>query len=161
MSACPCQSQRAFEECCSPFIEGTRAPARAEELMRARYSAYATGAIDFILATHDPETREGTDREALEEWSRESEWLGLEVLHTEQGEAEQKTGLVEFKAHFTQAGQKHTHHERASFKKRDGHWFFHDGKVLIEPTKRAAEKVGRNDPCPCGSGKKYKKCCLS
>ena len=25
--------------------------------------------------------------------------------------------------------------------------------------RRTAEKVGRNDPCPCGSGKKYKKCC--
>ena len=25
--------------------------------------------------------------------------------------------------------------------------------------KTAAEKVGRNDPCPCGSGKKYKQCC--
>ena len=24
-----------------------------------------------------------------------------------------------------------------------------------------SEKVGRNDPCPCGSGKKYKKCCLA
>jgi preprotein translocase subunit SecA len=28
-----------------------------------------------------------------------------------------------------------------------------------EPIKRSHEKVGRNDPCPCGSGKKYKKCC--
>ena len=28
-----------------------------------------------------------------------------------------------------------------------------------QPKKRAAKKVGRNDPCPCGSGKKYKKCC--
>jgi preprotein translocase subunit SecA len=28
-----------------------------------------------------------------------------------------------------------------------------------EPTKRDPDKVGRNDPCPCGSGKKYKKCC--
>jgi uncharacterized protein YecA (UPF0149 family) len=28
------------------------------------------------------------------------------------------------------------------------------------PAPRAARKVGRNDPCPCGSGKKYKKCCL-
>ncbi|MBI2461799.1 MAG: SEC-C domain-containing protein [Candidatus Rokubacteria bacterium] len=26
--------------------------------------------------------------------------------------------------------------------------------------RRAGQKVGRNDPCPCGSGKKYKKCCL-
>ena len=31
-------------------------------------------------------------------------------------------------------------------------------KVVITP-KRAAARVGRNDPCPCGSGKKYKKCC--
>jgi uncharacterized protein YecA (UPF0149 family) len=28
----------------------------------------------------------------------------------------------------------------------------------IESVRRAAPKVGRNDPCPCGSGKKYKKC---
>ena len=28
-----------------------------------------------------------------------------------------------------------------------------------QPTKRAAPKVGRNDPCPCGSGKKHKNCC--
>jgi preprotein translocase subunit SecA len=29
-----------------------------------------------------------------------------------------------------------------------------------EPRVAAGAKVGRNDPCPCGSGKKYKKCCL-
>ena len=28
-----------------------------------------------------------------------------------------------------------------------------------QPLKTAGKKVGRNDPCPCGSGKKYKKCC--
>ena len=27
------------------------------------------------------------------------------------------------------------------------------------PARRTGPKVGRNDPCPCGSGKKYKKCC--
>jgi len=32
--------------------------------------------------------------------------------------------------------------------------------LLNWPTPQAAEKkVGRNDPCPCGSGKKFKKCC--
>jgi preprotein translocase subunit SecA len=31
----------------------------------------------------------------------------------------------------------------------------------VPPTQRTAPaKVGRNDPCPCGSGKKYKKCCM-
>jgi len=28
-----------------------------------------------------------------------------------------------------------------------------------QPVKRETRKVGRNEPCPCGSGKKYKKCC--
>ncbi len=35
-----------------------------------------------------------------------------------------------------------------------------DEPSLKKPVKRTAEKVQRNDPCPCGSGKKYKKCCM-
>ena len=35
-----------------------------------------------------------------------------------------------------------------------------DGTVKRRPVMRTAKKVGRNDPCPCGSGKKYKNCCL-
>lgn len=35
-----------------------------------------------------------------------------------------------------------------------------DTTATIIPIKRDGPKVGRNDPCPCGSGKKYKKCCL-
>jgi uncharacterized protein YecA (UPF0149 family) len=31
----------------------------------------------------------------------------------------------------------------------------------LDRTKEYGQKVGRNDPCPCGSGKKYKKCCGS
>ncbi len=34
-----------------------------------------------------------------------------------------------------------------------------DGGSSRQPRRRADKKVGRNDPCPCGSGKKYKKCC--
>lgn len=34
-----------------------------------------------------------------------------------------------------------------------------DDSAVKQPKKRTAEKVGRNDPCPCGSGKKYKQCC--
>jgi preprotein translocase subunit SecA len=33
------------------------------------------------------------------------------------------------------------------------------GAAVKQVRKEAADKVGRNDPCPCGSGKKYKKCC--
>ncbi|WDP93026.1 MAG: preprotein translocase subunit SecA [Desulfobacter sp.] len=36
-----------------------------------------------------------------------------------------------------------------------------DDPSAKQPVKRANDKVGRNDPCPCGSGKKYKKCCMN
>ncbi len=36
---------------------------------------------------------------------------------------------------------------------------FYDDDDDDKPYKRESPKVGRNDPCPCGSGKKYKKCC--
>ena len=36
----------------------------------------------------------------------------------------------------------------------------HDGTDVKRPVRKtASQKIGRNDPCPCGSGKKYKKCC--
>jgi preprotein translocase subunit SecA len=44
----------------------------------------------------------------------------------------------------------------------EGEWEDEDDfpEEMAEPYVRAAPKVGRNDPCPCGSGRKYKKCCL-
>ena len=43
-----------------------------------------------------------------------------------------------------------------------GYWLArrHEHATAIEPVRRSEPRVGRNDPCPCGSGKKYKKCCL-
>jgi len=34
------------------------------------------------------------------------------------------------------------------------------GDVRIDPIRNRGQRVGRNDPCPCGSGKKYKMCCM-
>ena len=41
----------------------------------------------------------------------------------------------------------------------DGEWKYVAGNVIPTTVTRVGEKVGRNDSCPCGSGKKYKKCC--
>ena len=38
--------------------------------------------------------------------------------------------------------------------------FFEQRKPVLQSVVRDSPKVGRNDPCPCGSGKKFKKCCL-
>jgi preprotein translocase subunit SecA len=34
------------------------------------------------------------------------------------------------------------------------------GGKKVEPIRNRTQRVGRNDPCPCGSGKKYKNCCM-
>jgi SEC-C motif-containing protein len=54
------------------------------------------------------------------------------------------------------------HHERSVFEKIENRWYFKEGEMMKpKQVRREAPKVGRNDPCPCGSGKKYKKCCCA
>ena len=67
--------------------------------------------------------------------------------------------MVEFLIHFRRDGNDMRHHERASFRREDGHWFYVSGEVNPKGEPRRVVKVGRNEPCPCGSGKKYKACC--
>lgn len=160
MDICPCGSQNKFSECCEPVINGTVPAQTAEKLMRARYSAYATTAVDFILTSTIDEKRNECDEKAIRTWSEQSTWHKLEILSTEKGEPEDSEGMVEFIAHFTEGGVKKSYHEKGTFKKIDGLWLYVDGEIQKpKPYKRPEAKVSRNDPCPCGSGKKFKKCC--
>lgn len=159
MKNCPCGSGKEYKSCCGLYIkEGIKAPT-AEALMRARYSAYAKGEVDFILASHSPKDRGDLSREDIAQWANSSEWQGLEIVSTQQGQEGDSKGIVEFKAHYMQDRARFTHHEKAIFEKDGDQWFFADGHIVNEPQKRESPKVGRNDPCPCGSGKKFKKCC--
>jgi SEC-C motif-containing protein len=160
MAKCDCGSTKEFSSCCEPFLKGDAKPLTAEQLMRARYSAFAHADIDFIEKSTDPSARSSFDRAGTEEWSKRSEWNGLEIVSTDLGGEHDSTGTVEFIARYKFEGVERSHHERSEFKKRDGHWYFLDGKLVQEPV-RVGEKTGRNDPCPCGSGKKYKKCCAA
>ena len=156
----PFRDSTALEAFARPLISGERHPETPAELMASRYVAYSTGAIDYLLETHAPETRHQVDRKATETWSKSSEWRGLEILRTERGGPDDQTGQVEFVARYRRDGVEHTHHELSDFRRIEGRWYFVDGKPIAEPpVRRASPKVGRNDPCPCGSGKKYKKCC--
>jgi SEC-C motif-containing protein len=155
---CPCGTGDAFDACCGRFISGASDPETAEQLMRSRYSAYVVGEVDYVIGSHDPRTQD-LDRAQVERWSKQSQWLGLEVVRTEEGGPDDERGIVEFKARFFDTATR-THHERSSFRKHEGRWVYVNGippDSSNEP--RRTEKVGRNEPCPCGSGKKYKKCC--
>jgi SEC-C motif-containing protein len=176
-SLCPCQSGAECSKCCEPLIDGTAKPKTAEQLMRARYTAYTRGDMEFIKTTMTREAAKDFDLKAAEKWSRDSEWKGLKVLSTEHGQANDKKGTVEFTATYVANGEAIDHHEVAEFRRgTDGSWLFHNGDGHTHkageghhhhnhgpqaPVVREEPKIGRNDPCPCGSGKKYKKCCAA
>jgi SEC-C motif-containing protein len=157
--SCPCGSKKTFAECCGPALSGAAAAATPEALMRSRYTAFVKHDVDYIYKTIAPGQRGDFDRQAVDDWSRNSEWLGLDIIATEKGGPTDETGTVEFAARFKEKGQERRHDELATFVKIDGRWYFEDGKTpSVKPVRNEGPRVGRNDPCPCGSGKKYKKC---
>ncbi len=159
MAECPCGGGD-YGACCEPLIGGVRSPATPEALMRSRYSAFVKGAVDYILETTHPQMRPQLKREAIASWSRKADWLGLDILDAQGGQGGDTSATVEFIARYREKGRKVQHHEVAQFRMWEGAWYFYDG----EPPKtvqmvRNGPKIGRNDPCSCGSGKKFKKCC--
>lgn len=155
MPVCPCGSQRDFEECCSPIIGGAPAPT-AEALMRSRYSAIVKRQLDHVEQTHAPEIRAEFNRAEAERLAQECEWLGLEIRRaTETGD----TAEVEFVLRFRQDGQNLTKKGVSQFRRDQGRWLYVSGTSSQHITQRRVSKVGRNDPCPCNSGKKAKHCC--
>ena len=159
MSDCPCSSQKAFAACCQPYITGNAAAPTAEALMRARYTSYATGAIDFIAKTQAPEGRANFDRQASEKWSKESTWKGLRVVLAKDGGPGDTTGMVRFIAVYSSGGKDFEHEEIATFRKEGTTWLFVNGKTpKLDPHVNTGPTLGRNDPCHCGSKKKFKKC---
>jgi SEC-C motif-containing protein len=159
MNICPCGSGAAYADCCEPLINGSRPAETAEQLMRARYSAYVRVEMDFLFESTHPGHRQGYDQKGTREWAEGAEWEGLEIVATEKGEADDNVGQVEFIARFKDKGGERAHHELADFKREEGRWFFTEGAMVKQKPIRV-DKTGRNDPCPCGSGAKYKKCCL-
>jgi len=160
MEMCPCGSGNEYMRCCRPYIQGDQHAPTAEALMRSRYSAYVTSEIDYLYHTTHPSQRSKFNHKESLAWSREADWKSLEILGAESGGPEDNTGTVEFVALYHEKDKAVKHHEVAEFIKEDGQWYFFDGHApKTVQSIRQGPKVGRNDPCPCGSGRKFKKCC--
>jgi SEC-C motif-containing protein len=127
--------------------------------MRSRYTAYTEHAVDYIINTCIHEEKEAIDEKQTRDWSEKSKWLGLKILQADKGGVLDNEGTVEFEAVYERDGLKDIHHENARFKKQEGKWFYDDGDIVPKTIVRSGPKIGRNEPCPCGSGKKYKHCC--
>lgn len=139
---CPCKSGKDYKECCKAFHTG-EAPKTPLELMRSRYSAYVLTLIDYLIDTDKNTTLD--DKNDIENFSKGVEWLGLKILSY-------KDNMVEFKAYYKLENKISVLYEKSSFIFEDGRWLYNGGEIL-------KAKPDRNETCPCGSGKKFKKCC--
>ncbi len=158
--ACPCGSEITLGQCCLPLIQGKKKASTAEALLRSRYTAFVRGDTDYILSTHHTRTKSDVNREGIEEWSKKSEWLGLQILEQEAGTEKDEQGKIAFHVQYKVEGKLNDHRELSLFEKENGEWRFLDAQAAHPGTLvRAEPKIGRNDPCKCGSGKKFKKCC--
>ena len=155
---CPCGSGRGYTQCCQPVIQGRQPATTAEALMRSRFSAFHQGEADYLISSLHPDFRQGLSADAMIDPA--TRWLKLEILDTEQGNTADTTGKVHFVATFQETdsakGQFGTLEENSNFEQIDGRWYYRDGKVSVKTF-----KAERNVPCPCGSGKKFKRCCGS
>ncbi|MBD2800677.1 YchJ family protein [Xenorhabdus sp. M] len=148
---CPCGSRLDFAHCCNLYIDNNHPTPNAEALMRSRYSAYVTQNTDYLISSWHPDCQAENFRAEIEQSFIGVQWLGLNILETKQGKHNNEA-YVEFSACFLEQGKQDRQliYERSRFLRIDQHWFYIDG---VRP------QLGRNSPCPCGSGKKYKKCC--
>ena len=160
MDQCPCESGKQYEACCGPLISGAQAAATAAALMRSRYTAFVKGEIGYLEHTLHPDHRSDYDPQATRHWADSSQWKKLEIVSVQRGGISDDEGTVEFIATYRQKGITHTHYEVGNFNRQNGIWYYTDGKMVSPGTIcNEGPKTGRNDPCPCGSGRKYKKCC--
>ena len=133
-------------------------PPTAHALMRSRYTAFVLKDVDYLYDTLELSSRKSYDAESVRAWAEGATWHSFTILDQEAGQENDTEGVVEFEARYSIEGVDKLHHERASFVKKNKRWYFNEGAIVrLEPI--CVNKIGRNKPCPCGSGKKYKKCC--
>jgi SEC-C motif-containing protein len=149
---CPCCSGKEYATCCLPILTDHALATTAETLMRSRYTAFVKENTDHLLRTWLAAKRPAT----LNFDDYPVTWLGLVIHDTVLGGKEDNEGQVEFTSTYIENGQLCNLKERSEFLKKDGLWFYDSGVCTV-----ARSKIERNSPCPCGSLKKFKKCCLN
>jgi len=149
MRLCPCGSGIEYNLCCQPYLNTSQKPQHAAQLMRSRYTAFVLHNADYLVTSWHPTRRYPELASELSKGFGNTEWLGLTIFEEAKGK-EENEGYVSFVARFQENGNLAAIIERSRFLKENDQWYYVDG---IRPS------FGRNDACPCGSGKKFKKCC--
>jgi SEC-C motif-containing protein len=148
---CYCGSETEAQVCCLPFLEGRRHPESAQQLMRSRYTAYCLKNAGYIYNTYAQSMRAENSEASILAFAEQVTFVGLEIIQCSEST---DYHFVEFKAMYLDGSVCVTMHERSRFLKEAGLWRYLDGDLFACPER----KISRNDPCPCQSGKKFKKC---
>jgi SEC-C motif-containing protein len=130
---CPCGSGAKFKRCCRPFHRGAPAPT-PEAVMRSRYSAYASGAVDYVIDTTHPKGNQFQgDRQAwargVETFCEATTFQGLEVIESK---SEGDTAHVTFRATLAQGESDASFTEESTFFRVEGRWLYHSGNTLSD-----------------------------
>ncbi len=151
---CPCGTLKDYSTCCGPLHQGIATAESAEQLMRSRFSAFSRDNVDYLLASTHQDHKTNDDKSEIEQSIKRFKWLRLDIHDKKAGLPTDKYGTVEFTAYFvdTSTGQTGSVRERSNFIKSENNWFYTDGIT------KQHSKIGRNEQCWCGSGKKFKKC---
>lgn len=157
-ATCPCGSGLGLAACCGRYHAGEPAPT-AETLMRSRYAAYALGRLDYIEGTCGGPAALAFDRAQAEMARLGMRWTGLQIHDVRDGGKTDEHGTVRFTARYVSQGAPGALEETSEFRKVAGRWLYWDRVDTRAARGAGTGKPGRNDPCPCGSGRKYKACC--
>lgn len=148
---CYCGTAQAFEQCCAPIINGEKKADNAEQLMRSRYSAYCVNNSEYIHNTYALTKHAENSVREIKLFAELADFIKLTVnSFNEQGNSAQ----VHFKAEYICDGYYCQLEEVSNFVIEEDQWRYLDGTL----TPHNETKLGRNDTCPCDSGKKFKKC---
>jgi len=148
MKKCYCKSGLSFSDCCEPILNMDQLAPTALSLMRSRYSAYCLGDINYLKSTTYDYVWSDEELKYIQNWADNSLWQHLEIIDF-------SDDMVEFKAYYIFENRQHLHHERSLFKKVNNMWKYVDGEIYEDKI-----TLLRNSICICGSGLKYKRCCL-
>ncbi len=150
---CPCHSKKKYAACCGPLHRGVREAATPEELMRARYAAFASGEVDYLVHTlcadhvDRKEDATATYRKAREN----SRFLDLCIMHTSIDDGGD-VGEVLFFARIFERGEDCSFVELSGFVREGGAWKYASGLMVetkdLPPDPRAMtreEVMSRDD----------------
>lgn len=157
---CYCGSNTYFHLCCHPYILGENTPEIPEQLMRSRYSAYATNNAKYIFNTYAQSKQKENTLDDIIQWAQNTHWLKLVVNYSTPQRlanfSSENLPTVSFDAYYIHQQQLYKMSECSRFIVEQGQWRYLEGDVA-EHIKLIRPK--RNDLCFCLSGKKFKKCC--